>query len=413
MSEKRITPISSRRFVDVGKNESETREFLKHLEEHGYAIAASVANPGEIDAAKSEMWDFLEGCRGMDGRKDTGVRRENIDTWHDYDDEGRRRWMGSPSTGIISGMGVGQAPFMWRVRSLPGVTNAFAAIWDVGQEDLLVSFDGANVFRPWQYDNDWKTRGGWYHIDQNAFNPGKEGKCCVQGFVLLTDANEETGSLVVVPGSHKHFREVSERNTRGQRHQGTLMDFVQLAKDDEVLETCGGARLVCARAGDLVLWDSRTVHCNSPALTEGNKSSSSSLKPSQCNWDLIRMVAYVCMTPSSWATDDVLEKRWDAYVNNLTTTHWPHEFVGGTMRPNLPSNDPSLLSEAQKKMIGGRSSEPPASATDSIQTPLTEKQREARDLLDQAEETEAKGNHLGAMRLYKQAYRLDPSLEFP
>jgi hypothetical protein len=30
----------------------------------------------------------------------------------------------------------------------------------------------------------------------------------------------------------------------------------------------GGGVLVCARGGDLVLWDSRTVHCNTPALAQ-------------------------------------------------------------------------------------------------------------------------------------------------
>ena len=42
-------------------------------------------------------------------------------------------------------------------------------------------------------------------------------------------------------------------------------DFVPVPLDDPVL--AGGARLVCAQPGDLVLWDSRTVHCNTPALS--------------------------------------------------------------------------------------------------------------------------------------------------
>jgi len=43
------------------------------------------------------------------------------------------------------------------------------------------------------------------------------------------------------------------------------------------------------------------------------------------------------------------------------------------MRPNDPSNDPSLSSKAKKKIIGSRLLEPPASTIDSIQMPLVEK----------------------------------------
>lgn len=48
-------------------------------------------------------------------------------------------------------------------------------------------------------------------------------------------------------------------------------------------------KLVCCSAGDLVLWDSRTVHCNSPALEPDAQQ--------QAVPDFIRAVAYVCMTP--------------------------------------------------------------------------------------------------------------------
>ena len=36
----------------------------------------------------------------------------------------------------------------------------FQQVWDT--DDLLVSFDGGNAFRPWQLRPDWLTEGGWY-----------------------------------------------------------------------------------------------------------------------------------------------------------------------------------------------------------------------------------------------------------
>lgn len=47
------------------------------------------------------------------------------------------------------------------------------------------------------------------------------------------------------------------------------IDYVSIPRNDPVL-TSQQAILVCAKAGDLILWDSRTVHCNTPALAEVN-----------------------------------------------------------------------------------------------------------------------------------------------
>merc|ERR1711879_414456 len=78
-------------------------------------------------------------------------------------------------------------------------------------------------------------------------------------------------------------------------------------------------RLVSCRARDLVLWDSRCVHCNMPAVTTPT---------SPCD-ELLRIVVYVCMTPKAWATDEVLKMRRQGYEVHLTSSHWPHKNVMG------------------------------------------------------------------------------------
>ena len=51
-------------------------------------------------------------------------------------------------------------------------------------------------------------------------------------------------------------------------------------------------------AGDLLLWDSRTVHC-----------SSDSLEPPPAEAALMRSVGLVCMMPRRLTPPEVLEKR--------------------------------------------------------------------------------------------------------
>jgi ectoine hydroxylase-related dioxygenase (phytanoyl-CoA dioxygenase family) len=58
---------------------------------------------------------------------------------------------------------------------------------------------------------DWLTFGGWWHVDQNAKNESSRGKVCFQGQVSYYDADEFTGGLCVVAGSHKYHNELCAR----------------------------------------------------------------------------------------------------------------------------------------------------------------------------------------------------------
>jgi len=218
--------------------------------------------------------------------------------------------------GVINGSGIGQSDFLWNIRSNRQVKRVFAHIWN--DQNLLVSFDGCGVFRDWRYNPTWKTNGGWNHVDQNP--KLKPDQCCVQGFVSLTDQSEKTGGLIVYPGTNLRFTELSDVTKNSY-------DFVKVTDTHPIMnqgQTLG--KLVHCRAGDLVLWDSRTVHCNSPAtaIEERNKD-----EPV----DFLRIVAYVSMSPPSFihgqTLDEFREKRKQMVENNCTLTHWSTEFVVG------------------------------------------------------------------------------------
>merc|ERR1712228_404390 len=84
--------------------------------------------------------------------------------------------------------------------------------------------------------------GGWYHIDQNVKRaPDIE---TIQGIVSLYDQDKSTGSTVVVPGSH--------------------LWSIQLIPENKI--SAKKKILICCKAGDLVMFNSRTIHCNSPSI---------------------------------------------------------------------------------------------------------------------------------------------------
>eukprot|EP00746_Dinoflagellata_sp_MGD_P002958 gnl/MRDRNA2_/MRDRNA2_105771_c0_seq1.p1 gnl/MRDRNA2_/MRDRNA2_105771_c0~~gnl/MRDRNA2_/MRDRNA2_105771_c0_seq1.p1 ORF type:complete len:419 (-),score=72.76 gnl/MRDRNA2_/MRDRNA2_105771_c0_seq1:38-1294(-) len=317
---------------------SDTKKWLSYLEEHGYVVLAGVADSDAVANAKMLMWEYLEHATEM------RVKRHDSSTW------GKENgWLPSQGNGLLGGRGFEHSAFCWHTRLLPGVKQAFEAIWDCS--DLIVSFDGGNVFRPWATKPEWRTEGGWWHVDQNASLPLKNSRVCVQGLLTFTEATPSTGGLCVIPGSHKQFQEVCQR-----AHSYNLpRDFVPVQPGDPVFTL--GSRLICAKAGDLLLWDSRCVHCNTPGETEtGAPTGNASALHGRDEAELLRVVAYVCMTPASWAPQEVLAQRKNAFINKVGTNHWPHEYHPGEETLSLSSNEWSELSDKQKQLIVGTSS---------------------------------------------------------
>ena len=309
-----VVPLQSPRFaVDGGLADA-----MEYLDAHGYVVIAGVASEAELETSMGLLWDFLEGIG-------SGLQRGDVSTW------GGQNWPADPLTGILGYYGIGQSKFQWFIRGLPAVKEVFTKIWQT--DDLLVSFDGCGLFRPVAQESRWKTASGWFHVDQNGL--AKKGRHCVQGLVALTPANPRTGGLCVIPGSHRHFDRIAQK-------QRPARDFVPIAVDDPVLQE--GGRLVCCEAGDLLLWDSRTVHCNTPALEEPR------LEPSQPP-ALQRAASYICMTPRSRATKEVLAQRREAYLQNITTTHWPHEYWPAHLAMEDCMNDLDALSPEQQRLI--------------------------------------------------------------
>ena len=100
--------------------------------------------------------------------------RHDPSTWDDIS------WLGDLATGAIHSMAVGHSEVMWAVRTHHLTQKAFQSVWGVEGGELLTSFDGLGLYRPWHREGagHWKTKGGWWHIDQDARKkPGFE---CVQ-----------------------------------------------------------------------------------------------------------------------------------------------------------------------------------------------------------------------------------------
>lgn len=289
-------------------------EAYKYLEENGYVVIREVLSSEQISIAKDMCWEWIEAITGSE------VRRNDVQSW------GEKAWPADKDNGIIRDPSIGQADWLWYIREKPSIKQAFSRIW--GTDRLGVSFDGGNLFRPYAINDEWRTKGGWFHVDQNAkLLPGK---CCVQGSVYLKDGTKETGGLTVIPKSHLHHEEFCERNPAGGH-------FLPINDQDPVREM--QSVLVTCRAGDLVLWDSRTVHCNTPG-------SASTVKD-----ELIRILAYICMQPVAMCAEEgIEEKRKSAYERHVTSSHWVSMYNEGADPENFVQHA-NELTDTQLELV--------------------------------------------------------------
>merc|ERR1719326_2042181 len=97
--------------------------------------------------------------------------------------------------------------------------------------------------------------------------------------------------------SHRHFQTMGETL---RYKKGSDRGLVRLGKfKGHPVEECEKAFITC-KAGDLILWDSRTMHANTCADAPPE------LDPHQ----LLRLTAYVCMTPKlPHMTEDFIGQR--------------------------------------------------------------------------------------------------------
>lgn len=287
-------------------------EAYVYLEEKGYVVLENVVDEKEVEEIVSLFWSWAE-------QLGKGIDRREPSTWEN--------WVGFLETGVIPEPGIGQSEMMWRVREQESVRKVFENVW--GTDELLSSFDGCGAFRPVNENPKWKTNPGWWHVDQNPNL--KKGRHCVQGLLSLTEQTLHTGGFICKPEGLPYFQNLSTDVT---------YDFVALSeeKHDDILNL--ESQFVSCKKGDMVLWDSRLPHCNTP-----------SENPRICEaGELLRHVAYVCMTPKSFANSEIITKRKQYVQHGITTNHWPHDPDRASIATTFPTD--IQMNDIRKKLIG-------------------------------------------------------------
>mmetsp|Transcript_1355 Transcript_1355/g.1771 ORF Transcript_1355/g.1771 Transcript_1355/m.1771 type:complete len:337 (-) Transcript_1355:39-1049(-) len=281
---------------DDGKNQ----EWVDYLEQHGAVVVRGVISPEEVLEARSKFWDYLEKMgEGMSRTSQTTCTWGNGWKIHDCGID----WNSNHTDAA------------WFLRTRPAVKEVFSKVWKTN--DLITSFDSFITWRQWWLapkDSEFKPYTEGLHCDQHPkFKPGKQ---CVQGMIPLYDVVPQIGGLEIIPGTaNDEGQQHLMKHVPNIRHQKG--DFVVLSSKDPLQ---GKGKLVLAKAGDLILWDSRAIHGGivGPGYTKDTCPLSEG--------DLARLSFTICMTPKSFAKQGILEQRHNAFKKGISLNHWAHEY---------------------------------------------------------------------------------------
>ncbi|KAG4421167.1 hypothetical protein IFR04_005687 [Cadophora malorum] len=262
-------------------------DWKNDLARNGYVVVKNVISEEKAAYYVDQMQEWLEGF-GL------GYNRSDKSTWKP------ENLPANMKGGMYHDYAVAHESFNWEARMEPGVLDVFSQIWNT--EELLVSFDGINLTPPIKNPDTAK----WPHIDQS---PNRLGLECIQGILNFNPNGPEDGGLTVLRGSHTVVPEFFKTHKVTNMGSWGFEDFYMF--DDEQQEWfaekgCETVK-VCVGPGDLILWDSRTVHYNVPPRGE-----------------IVRALLYVCLTPASFATPGSMKQKKAIFEMWGRTTHWPH-----------------------------------------------------------------------------------------
>jgi hypothetical protein len=259
--------------------------------------------------------------------------KEKLLTWMDTITDGIEG-VDTPDAahGIFKHFGIGHCDALVDARKEVGVRKPFADLYGVPESELVSSFDGACYLSARKI-----PAKSWMHLDQDSRISDFD---TAQSLVALTDSDETRGGLVVMERSHKHhkaffeaFPDMTVKTSKDPKEKKPNRNYVKLRPEHETWYAARGCTptVVPCDAGDLVMWDSRTVHCN--------KAPSTGEDP--------RMCMYVSMGPKSRRHPKYAEKMAKYKEERRTTSH---SYWKSTVNSKLPDSrgDPVVKARTLK-----------------------------------------------------------------
>ena len=261
--------------------------------------------------------------------------------------------------GLLQSFGLSMTQACFDLRTREEVVRVFQHLW--GTDYLVGSFDGVCIAPPPEAISAkchlQTAENTWWHTDQRP----PSNFACVQAFVNCFPTNEDSATLSVLEGS--------------QAHHAAFFEHFDVKPDSDWYKLlpehvtwfnergCTWKRIGPLGPGDMVLWDSRTIHMGTLPLAGRmdrlQARMSVPVNPARhFEW---RVVLYVCYTPCTWSDAKDYAKKNQAFREGRATAHWPYGGIKlfsaqprtfGIPFPATRPYVPAVLDERQKCLMG-------------------------------------------------------------
>lgn len=282
-----LTPI----YVDLEKySKYGSKAWIKHLFVHGWTVVPNVFDDETINESIDSAWGWLNACE-----TDIPVEHDNPETWS-YDS------FPSGKFGMIKNY-IGHETFLWNLRRK--AKHIFESIYTDRKTkevpELVSSFDGMICSFP----TESKNFASWFHFDQPR-DMDSSFMNCVQGIACLTDSGEEDGGFCFMLPEDKNVGEYIQEYYENHPSSGIIWGKVNM--NDQNVSSCPIFK-VCANAGDMILFDSRLMHCNAPP--QKNEKG-----------DNYRMATYISFQPRDNLNQEEENARMKMFEDGVMSGHW-------------------------------------------------------------------------------------------
>ena len=264
------------------------------IDKYGVAIIPSILTDDECQNMINNMWNYLE---HITVNWKIPITRNNISSWYQIN------YLTYGSI-IFQFWNIGHSQMCWDVRQNQNIVNIFAKFWNVHQNELLASFDGASILFPSKINN----FESWFHTDQSYLDSSFQN---IQSWVTAYDVAEGDATLIFLEGSHKYHSDFAKKFNITDPKKFYKLNEEEL---NDYLLKYQEKKITCPK-GSLVIWDSRTIHYGSDYIRTIHYGSGSGRN--------IRCVSYLCYAPKLFINKNNLINKKIAFDNLYTTSHDP------------------------------------------------------------------------------------------
>lgn len=203
-----------------------------YLDRHGYCVLEVLTNEECRHARELLLSDFRKIRPSIDPRATLGSLTEVEVPGHQ---------------GLLLNHGITFAECASYVRTHCKVRKVFADFLDVDDDELTCSFD-ALAFSPRNVSGLPFFQREWLHFDKTTGIEGSD-LYCLQSTIYLQDAMDEySASIIVVPGSHKRWKDYMQNRNVSQHF---VLIYGEWASEAVKLSIPSGA---------MVIWTSELAH---------------------------------------------------------------------------------------------------------------------------------------------------------